>query len=291
MGCGDWNDGMNKVGEGGQGESVWVGWFLLVLIDDFLPLIEAWGDDAKAHEYAVVCRELRQALEAHAWDGAWYRRAYFDDGTPLGSATNDECQIDSLAQSWAVLAGAEETRARSGMQAAFDRLVVREPGLVLLFTPPFDQGLLDPGYIKGYLPGIRENGGQYTHAAMWMIQALAELSETDQAMSLLDLINPINHTQTREGVARYQAEPYVIAADVYGVPPHQGRGGWTWYTGSAAWFYRVVVENVLGLEISQGMATLHPRVPSHWHGFAMTIRTTDGPVTLQAQGEPHCLRE
>lgn len=272
MGCGDWNDGMNRVGADGTGESVWVGWFLLVVIEDFLPLMHARQDTAKAQAYENATRDLRAALEAQAWDGQWYRRAYFDDGTPLGSAQNDECQIDSLSQTWAVFAGADPERARQGVRAATQHLVNREAGIILLFAPPFDRGELNPGYIKGYLPGIRENGGQYTHAATWLIQALAQLGETQQAMSLFDLINPILHTQSTAGVARYQTEPYVIAADVYGVPPNEGRGGWSWYTGSAAWLYRVALEQLLGLQVTKDSAALRPSIPASWVGIEVRIR-------------------
>lgn len=272
MGCGDWNDGMNKVGEGGHGESVWVGWFLLVVIKEFLPLMRDRGDHTKAAEYEATVRDLRRALESQAWDGDWYRRAYFDDGTPLGSASNEECQIDSLAQTWAVFAEGDPERSRRAMQSAVKRLVDREHGLVLLFEPPFDKGAVDPGYIKGYLPGIRENGGQYTHAATWMIQALAELGETEEAISLLDLINPILHADSPAGVARYQVEPYVLAADVYGAAPHQGRGGWTWYTGSAAWLYRVILEKILGLQCTRTSQSLAPHVPDDWSGFEVVVR-------------------
>lgn len=284
MGCGDWNDGMNKVGGDGKGESVWVGWFLLVLIEEFVPLMRARGDDERANKLEQTAAQLRTAVEATAWDGAWYRRAYFDDGTPLGSATNDECQIDSLAQTWAVFAGADPERSRQGVQAAMERLVKRDARIVLLFAPPFDQGDLNPGYIKGYLPGIRENGGQYTHAAIWMIQALAQLDESQQAMSLFDLINPINHTQSQAAVARYQTEPYVIAADVYGVAPHEGRGGWSWYTGSAAWFYRVALEQLLGLQVTPDGATLQPRLPENWPEIEVQIRRGGRVETLRAAG-------
>ncbi|WP_425619242.1 glucoamylase family protein [Anatilimnocola sp. NA78] len=282
MGCGDWNDGMNKVGEGGKGESVWVGWFLLVLLDDFLPLMHERQDTDKAKQFDETARQLRAALEGQAWDGQWYRRAYFDDGTPLGSKQNDECQIDSLAQTWAVFAQADFERSRQGVQAAVDRLVDRDAKLVLLFSPPFDHGALDPGYIKGYLPGIRENGGQYTHAATWMIQALAQLGEPQQAMSLFDLINPLLHTQTAADVAKYQTEPYVIAADVYGVAPHTGRGGWTWYTGSAAWLYRVAVEQLLGLKITADSTTLQPSVPATWPEFEVTVQRNGSTLKLKA---------
>ncbi len=195
----------------------------------------------------------------------------FDDGSPLGSAANDECKIDSLTQSWAVFAGAPRERAESAMWCVLDTLVRREHGLILLFSPPFDQGQADPGYIKGYLPGIRENGGQYTHAATWVIQALAELGQAQTAHGLLDLINPILHARTAEEVQRYQTEPYVIAADVYGIHPHEGRGGWTWYTGSAAWLYRVIVESLLGLRVEAGQTQLRPCVPDDWQSFDVKV--------------------
>jgi cyclic beta-1,2-glucan synthetase len=286
MGCGDWNDGMNMVGHEGNGESVWVGWFLLVLIDDFLPLMHARQDTAKAEAYEAAARDLRAALERHAWDGEWYRRAYFDDGTPLGSSQNDECQIDSLAQTWAVFAGADAERARKGVHAAVERLIDRDAGIVLLFAPPFDRGALNPGYIKGYLPGIRENGGQYTHAATWLIQALAQLNEREQALSLFDLINPIHHTGSADAVARYQTEPYVIAADVYGVPPHTGRGGWTWYTGSAAWLYRVALEQLLGLQVVGDECKLDPRIPASWPEIEVTIRRNGESHSMKASAPP-----
>lgn len=271
MGCGDWNDGMNKVGEGGKGESVWVGWFLLVLLDKFLPLMQHRGDHDKAEVLREFSERLRQSIETEAWDGQWYRRAYFDDGTPLGSAQNDDCQIDSLTQSWAVFAKAPPERVQAAMHAAVTRLVRKDTGIILLFTPPFDHGKMDPGYIKGYLPGIRENGGQYTHAATWVVQALAEMGDASGAHELLTMINPIQHAVTAEDVARYQTEPYVVAADVYGIHPHEGRGGWTWYTGSAAWLYRVIVESLLGLKVQAGESQLDPAVPSDWEGYEVRV--------------------
>jgi cyclic beta-1,2-glucan synthetase len=272
MGCGDWNDGMNKVGERGRGESIWVGWFLLVLLKRFLPIMAQRGDQAEAGEWQTRCDALRAALEGEAWDGGWYRRAYFDDGQPLGSATNEECQIDSIAQTWAVLAQAQPQRALAGIEAVWDRLVLQDQGLVLLFTPPFDKSTLDPGYIKGYLPGIRENGGQYTHPALWLIEALTLLDDGERAMQIFDLINPIHHASDPTGVERYQVEPYVIAADVYGVPPHTGRGGWTWYTGSAAWTYRAALEFILGFRQSGDRIAFQPQVPPNLQSFDVTIR-------------------
>jgi cyclic beta-1,2-glucan synthetase len=271
MGCGDWNDGMNRVGEHGQGESVWVGWFLLVVLRDFIPHMLLRGD-AAARDFQSRADALRLAIEEHAWDGQWYRRAYFDDGTPLGSAQNDECQIDSIAQTWAVLADAQPQRTAQAMQAVLDRLVRFDEGLVLLFAPPFDKTPLDPGYIKGYLPGIRENGGQYTHPALWVIQALAKMGRPEEAMKVFDLINPIHHTRSAQAAAKYQVEPYVVAADVYGVPPHVGRGGWTWYTGSAAWMYRVALESLLGFELRGNRVKIKPCVPADWPGFELTFR-------------------
>jgi cyclic beta-1,2-glucan synthetase len=247
MGAGDWNDGMSRVGIHGQGESIWLGWFLHATLTSFATLCEVHDaqnvGQAQAAAYRRQAETIRVALEASGWDGAWYRRAYYDDGTPLGSSQNSECQIDGIAQAWAVLSGAAEpARARQAMYAALDRLVQWDDSLLLLFTPPFDKTSHDPGYIKGYLPGIRENGGQYTHAALWGIWAVAELGDGDMAAALFRLINPIHHSDTPEKAARYQVEPYVVAADVYSVPPHVGRGGWTWYTGSSGWMYRLGIE-------------------------------------------------
>jgi cellobiose phosphorylase len=273
MGTGDWNDGMNKVGAEGKGESVWNGWFMLATLREFAVLAERREDGARA----AWCREradaLRVALEEHAWDGRWYRRAYFDDGTPLGSATNDECQIDSIAQSWAVISGGgDPERARQAMAAVEERLVREGDGLILLFTPPFDRGRLEPGYIKGYVPGIRENGGQYTHAATWVVLATALLGKGQRAAELFDLLNPIRHAASPDGVDRYKVEPYVVCADVYGAPPHTGRGGWTWYTGSASWLYRVGLEAILGFRLRGNRLELDPCVPPGWSGYEITYR-------------------
>ena len=216
---------------------------------------------------------LQQNLEAHAWDGDWYRRAFFDDGTPLGSAVNDECQIDSLAQSWAVLSGAADpVRARQAMDSVERRLVRRDGRLILLFDPPFDKSALWPGYIKGYVPGVRENGGQYTHAAIWAVMAFAELGDTERAWELCSLLNPINHAGTPEAVNVYKVEPYVVAADVYALPPHTGRGGWTWYTGSAGWMYRMIVETLLGLRLEIDKLRVNPRLPRAWETFKIHYR-------------------
>jgi cyclic beta-1,2-glucan synthetase len=273
MGIGDWNDGMNRVGSGGKGESVWVAWFQLGIFGRFAELAEARGDAATV----ALCRDqadkLKAAVEENAWDGRWYRRAYFDDGTPLGSAQNDECQIDSIAQTWAVISGAGEPgRAREAMEMVQQRLVRRDDKLVLLFTPPFDKGPLQPGYIKGYVPGIRENGGQYTHAATWVVLADALVGEGNRAVELFGLLNPVNHSATAEQVARYKVEPYVVAADIYGAPPHTGRGGWTWYTGSASWLWRVAIEGILGLRLEGDRLRLDPRVARSWTQFEIVYR-------------------
>jgi cyclic beta-1,2-glucan synthetase len=273
IGTGDWNDGMNRVGAGGRGESVWNAWFLTACLRSFAGLAEARGDAAWAESCRTEAERLRAAVEEHAWDGAWYRRAYFDDGTPLGSAANDACRIDSIAQSWAVLSGAAESqRARHAMAAADAHLVRRADRLILLFTPPFDKGPLQPGYVKGYVPGIRENGGQYTHAATWMVQAAAQLGQGGLAAEYFGLLNPVRHGRTPEEVARYRVEPYVVAGDVYGEPPHAGRGGWTWYTGSASWLYRVALEAMLGFRLRGPRLTLDPCVPDAWASFEVTYR-------------------
>jgi cellobiose phosphorylase len=280
MGTGDWNDGMNQVGAHGQGESIWNGWFMLTTLQDFAALADDRGDAARAAWCRDRTEDLRKALEQHGWDGGWYRRAYFDDGTPLGSAVNDECQIDSIAQSWAVIStAADPVRAREAMDAVHERLVKGHDRLILLFDPPFDRGALEPGYIKGYVPGIRENGGQYTHAATWVVLATAVLGQGDRAVELFALLNPILHAGSSEEVARYKVEPYVVAADVYGAPPHTGRGGWTWYTGSASWLYRVGLEAILGFRLRGGRLQIEPCVPSGWSGYEITYR--HGTTTYQ----------
>jgi cyclic beta-1,2-glucan synthetase len=285
---------MNKIGTLGQGESVWVGWFLLTIFHRFIPVVEGRGDAERAARYREEAERLERNIAEHAWDGAWYRRAYFDDGTPLGSSENDECQIDSLPQSWAVIAGSDPKRAEQAVESAHDRLVRYDDGLVQLFTPPFDKSDLDPGYIKGYLPGIRENGGQYTHAAFWLIQALALQGKGTRAFRIFDLVNPVRHASSpdrkAEDLARdpglpagakeisiwnadhYKVEPYVVAADVYGVPPHTGRGGWTWYTGSASWMYRTALESLLGFQLRGDHFAMNPCIPADWPGFELDYR-------------------
>jgi len=273
MGTGDWNDGMNRVGPKGKGESVWLGWFLFATLEQWVPLAEARGEHARAERWRAHAAALRAALDSQAWDGDWYRRAYFDDGTPLGSAENPECRIDSIAQSWAVLSGAaDRTRAARAMSAVEEYLVHREQALVLLFTPPFVRPRRDPGYIRAYPPGIRENGGQYTHGAIWAIMAFAALGEGDRVGELFSILNPVNHASTRAGLYRYRVEPYVIAADVYAESPHIGRGGWTWYTGSAGWMYRAGIEWMLGFRLRGAALFIDPCIPRIWGGFSVHFR-------------------
>jgi len=274
FGSGDWNDGMNRVGHEGRGESVWMGFFLYAVLDDFVPLCEAHGDAARVRRYTAHRARVATALETAGWDGEWYRRGYYDDGTPLGSRASDECRIDALVQAWAVLSGAAPpARAAQAMDSAEAHLVSEADGIIRLLTPPFESTPHDPGYIKGYVPGVRENGGQYTHAAMWVVRALAALGRNQRVAPLLEMMSPISHTSTAEQLAVYQVEPYVGAADVYGAPPHVGRGGWTWYTGSSGWMLRVALESLLGFTLHRGKEIhLAPCVPDGWPGFELAYR-------------------
>jgi cyclic beta-1,2-glucan synthetase len=273
IGTGDWNDGMSRIGEGGQGESVWLAWFLYAALVAFAPIAEARKDDARATAWRAHAAALAASIEREAWDGAWYRRAYFDDGTPLGSAASSECRIDSIAQSWAVISGVgEPARAARAMAAVDEQLIRRHDRMALLFTPPFDRTPLDVGYIKGYPPGLRENGGQYTHAATWYVIALAMQGDGDRAGAIFAMLNPINHALTDADAFRYKVEPYVVAADIYAAPAHVGRGGWTWYTGSAGWLYRAGIEWILGLRRAGDALTLDPCIPAGWPRFALRVR-------------------
>ncbi len=273
IGTGDWNDGFNRVGREGRGESVWLGWFLEANLSRFADIADELRETELAATWRRGALRLRASLEAEAWDGDWYRRAFFDDGTPLGSSDNPECRIDSIAQSWSVIhGGAPADRAQRAMDSVEEYLVHRGDGLVLLFTPPFDDWEVDPGYIKGYLPGVRENGGQYTHAAIWCVIAFATLGDGDRAGELFSLLNPINHASTRAGIHRYRVEPYVASADVYSKAPHVGRGGWTWYTGSAGWMYRAGVEWILGFRLRGAGLLLDPCIPRAWRGFEIDFR-------------------
>ncbi|MEJ7708446.1 MAG: hypothetical protein WKF84_00940 [Pyrinomonadaceae bacterium] len=287
MGSGDWNDGMNRVGHGGKGESVWVGWFLYKTLEEFVPLCEARGEAARSALYRQHLLDLKRSIEDQAWDGDWYRRAYFDDGTPLGSSQNEECRIDSIVQSWGVISGAaDQHRAARAMAAVEQYLIRRGEGLIMLFTPPFDRSPLDPGYIKGYVPGVRENGGQYTHAAIWTMIAYAELKDGDRAGELFSLLNPVNHASTRAGLHKYKVEPYVAAADVYAVHPHTGRGGWTWYTGSAGWMYRAGVESILGFRVENDRLRMEPCIPRWWREYEITYRHRTATYVIQIEN-PH----
>ncbi|HYM05438.1 MAG TPA: glucoamylase family protein [Terriglobales bacterium] len=273
MGSGDWNDGMNKVGEHGKGESIWLGFFLYDVLTRFAEVARNRGDMSFTERCRSEAARVRENIEQHGWDGAWYRRAYFDDGSPLGSASNPECQIDSIAQSWSVLSGAGDgKRSHMAMAAVDKRLVRRSDALIQLLDPPFDKSNLDPGYIKGYVPGVRENGGQYTHAATWTAMAFAALGDSRRAWELLAMINPVNHAATPEAITTYKVEPYVVTADVYALSPHTGRGGWTWYTGSAGWMYRLIVESLLGLRIEVDKLHVAPCLPAHWKTFKMHYR-------------------
>jgi cyclic beta-1,2-glucan synthetase len=274
FGSGDWNDGMNRVGREGRGESVWMGFFLYAVIGDFLPLAERRGDVARVERWRAHRVRLRDALEAGGWDGDWYRRGYYDDGTPLGTRGATECRIDGLVQGWSVISGAAPLERAHRAMGSGERLLVSErDGLIRLLTPAFQDTPLDPGYIKGYVRGVRENGGQYTHGVLWFVRAAAELGWRDRAARWLAMLSPVGHTCTPEDVARYQVEPYVVAADVYGEPPHVGRGGWTWYTGSSGWMHRVALESVLGLTWHGGTSLrVSPRVPDTWPGFRAVLR-------------------
>jgi cyclic beta-1,2-glucan synthetase len=287
FGTGDWNDGMNRVGAAGRGESVWLGWFLHATLLRFSPIADGRGAAVAAADWRKHAYSLQQAIEREAWDGDWYRRGYFDDGTPLGSVSSDECRIDSIAQSWAVISGgAESARAVRAMAAVNAQLVSRSDGLVQLFTPAFDHTAHDPGYIKAYPPGIRENGGQYTHAAMWSTLAFALLGDGDRAGELFSIINPINHASTRAGIHRYKVEPYVACADVYSAAPHIGRGGWTWYTGSAGWMYRTAVEGILGIHLRGAKLIVDPCIPRAWPGFEATYQYKSSRYRIRVEN-PH----
>jgi len=287
IGTGDWNDGMNSVGDKGYGESVWLGWFTYDTLMRFARVCEMMDDEAQAKDLRLRAEALKGALDSSAWDGNWYIRAFFDDGTALGSAERRECQIDSISQSWAVLSGAgDPERARIAMESFYERLVRPEDKIILLLEPAFNLTMRDPGYIKAYPPGVRENGGQYTHAATWAIWAITELGQAERAVELFQLINPIFHADTAEKVALYQVEPYVIAADVYGVPPHTGRGGWTWYTGSASWMYRLGLEAILGLHREGDELHIQPSIPKEWPSYEIVYRFGSASYHIRVENNP-----
>ncbi|MBC7497870.1 MAG: glycosyl transferase, partial [Sphingomonadaceae bacterium] len=290
IGGGDWNDGMNRVGEGGRGMGGWLGWHLIHAIHRFAPFADS-REPERAARWRAHAEAVRAAIEAVAWDGEWYRRATYDDGTWLGSAGSDECQIDSIAQTWSVISGAgDPARARQAMASVDRYLVDRTARLVKLFTPPFEHTTHDPGYIRSYPPGLRENGGQYSHAAMWTILAKARLGDGRGAVDLFDLLNPINHARTAAEADHYRVEPYVVAADIYSVAPHDGRGGWTWYTGAAGWMYRAGVEGILGLRRTGGRVDLKPCLPADWPGVTLKLRLDGAEYDIQiVRGGPGAL--
>ena len=295
FGCGDWNDGMNRVGRQGRGESTWMGFFLVSTIDGFVPIAESRGDAALVATLRAYRADMLTALNAAGWDGGWYRRGYYDSGAPLGSKDSDECRIDALAQAWAVISGvAPPPRAEQALDAMLRELVSFDDRLVRLLAPPFEHTPEDPGYIKGYVAGVRENGGQYTHAALWAAKALLLAGRRDAGARVLEMLSPVTHAATPADVARYKVEPYVIAADVYGVAPHVGRGGWTWYTGSAGWMLRVTLENLLGVTLEGGShIVIAPRIPDAWPGYTVAHRRPDGThytITVTTDGGAACVR-
>ena len=273
IGAGDWNDGMDMVGDKGRGESIWLAFFLYDVLVRFSKIAVLRSDGVFAGTCINESHKLQVNIERHGWDGNWYRRAYFDDGTPLGSASNDECQIDSISQSWAVLSGAGDIKRSYGaLNEADKRMVSEKDRLIKLLTPSFDKSSLNPGYIKGYVPGIRENGGQYTHAAIWLIMAHAKTGNAKRAWELMNMINPIGHADSAAKVAVYKTEPYVAAADVYSLSPNNGRGGWTWYTGSAGWMYQLIIEWLLGIQLEGNTLMVKPCIPNEWKSFSINYR-------------------
>jgi cyclic beta-1,2-glucan synthetase len=288
MGTGDWNDGLNRVGVEGKGESVWLAWFICDVLERFAKICDSRGEIEIAKSYRAQLKKYSAAVEETAWDGKWYRRAYYDDGSPLGSSDQLECNIDTIAQSWSVLSGAgNKERSQQAMQSVLEKLVRPQDRLSLLFTPPFDKTTKNPGYIKGYLPGTRENGGQYTHAAVWNAWAFAKLGEGKQTADLFNLLNPIFQADTKEKADEYRVEPYVMCADIYSQPPYLRRGGWTWYTGSAAWMYRLGLEAMLGFKKIQNNLQIDPVIPPEWDGFEIHYMFGGSTYTIQVYNPDH----
>jgi len=289
MGTGDWNDGMNLVGEGGKGESAWLGWFLVDVLKGMSEMSQVLGRTDLSAEYLRQREALVARIEGTTWDGDWYIRAIFDDGTLLGSSANAEARIDSIPQSWASLSDAADVdRAHKALESAWSHLVQEDEGLALLFTPPFDTTVPSPGYIQAYPPGVRENGGQYTHAAIWLAMALARRGDGTRAEKLLRMLNPIERARNSESVQRYSVEPYSVAADVYRLPGRIGRGGWSWYTGSAAWMYRAWVEEVLGLKVRGDQLLMDPAIPSWWNGFHLHYRHGKALYAIRVENPEGC---
>ena len=263
---------MNEVGRHGKGESVWMGWFLSYILKRFIPIVASRGDGDRVTHYQSKIDSLKESIESNAWDGGWYRRAFFDDGSPVGSASSVECKIDSLSQTWSIISGVgDPSRAKLAMGEVYKQLVDEEHKLIRLLFPPFDSGPQEPGYIKGYLPGVRENGGQYTHAAAWVIIATAMVGDGERAEKLFRLINPLHHTTTEQEIKKYRGEPYVLCGDVYSVAPHEGRAGWSWYTGSSGWMYQAGVEHILGLKARAEYFFIDPCIPPHWKDFQLKL--------------------
>jgi len=288
IGSGDWNDGMNRVGIHGKGESVWLAWFLYENHKRFADLCDIEKDHELAKKHRDRAEEIKDAVNQVAWDDNWYLRAFYDDGTPLGSHRNEECQIDSLPQSWSILTGgAPNERKFTAIHAVEEELVQRDDRLIQLFTTPFDETEKDPGYIKGYPPGIRENGGQYTHAAIWAVWALTELGMGDQAYEQFKLLNPVTHSLNLDDANRYVVEPYVVAADIYSRAPFVGHGGWTWYTGSSGWLYRLGTEAILGFRMLGDNFTIDPSIPDRWDGFQMTFKRKGTAFNIDVQNPDH----
>ena len=282
IGSGDWNDGFSTVGNKGKGESVWLGFFLYGILDKFIPICKQKGEEELAQKYTTIQNQLKRALNTNGWDGRWYKRAFMDDGNILGSMENDECRIDSIAQSWSIISQAgDNDKKYISMDSLENHLVDRENGIIKLLDPPFAKGKLEPGYIKAYLPGVRENGGQYTHAAIWVIIAEALLGFGDKALEFYRMINPIEHSRTKDASNKYKVEPYVIPADIYGAGNLAGRGGWTWYTGSSSWFYKAGIEYILGLKIEDGYLRIDPCIPKDWKEYSMQYKWENSVYTIK----------
>lgn len=284
IGSGDWNDGFSTVGNKGKGESVWLGFFLYTVLDNFIPICEEKGDLELAKKYEEIKKDLKRALNTNGWDGRWYKRAFMDDGNILGSMQNDECRIDSIAQSWSVISNAgENDKKYIAMESLENHLVDKENGIIKLLDPPFEKSKLEPGYIKAYLPGVRENGGQYTHAAIWVIIAESLLGFGDKALELYRMINPIEHSRTKDASRKYKVEPYVIPADIYGASNLAGRGGWTWYTGSSSWYYKAGIEYILGLKIQNGYMKIDPCIPKDWKEYQIQYKWNDSIYNIKVK--------
>lgn len=293
IGSGDWNDGFSTVGNKGKGESVWLGFFLSLILENFIPICREKGEETLAQKYEAIRNDLKRALNTNGWDGRWYKRAFMDDGNVLGSMENEECRIDSIAQSWSVISKVgDNDKKYISMESLENHLIDRENGIIKLLDPPFEKSKLEPGYIKSYLPGVRENGGQYTHSSVWVIIAEAMLGFGDKALELYRMINPIEHARTKEASKKYKVEPYVIPADIYGTGNLAGRGGWTWYTGSASWYYKAGIENLLGLKIEKGYLKIEPCIPKDWKEYQIkyqwkesfyniTVKNPDGKNTFE----------